>query len=70
MRRAFPPPPPVEAIQQFQAMQREGLALKLLLPFLPEGASLEEARRLYKRLGQQSRTPCTILDAPLGVPRD
>ncbi len=70
MRRAFPPPLPVEALQQFQAMQLDGMGLRLLLPYLPEGASLDDAYRLYKRLGQESRTPCTILDGPLGVRRD
>jgi hypothetical protein len=70
MRRAFPPPQPVEAIQQFQAMQMDGLGVELMLAYLPAGASLGEAYQLYKRLGQESRTPCTILDAPLGIRRD
>jgi hypothetical protein len=69
MRRAFPPPQPTEAIQQFQTMQQDGLALRLLLPYLPTGASLDDAYRLYQRLGQESRTPCTILDGPLGIRR-
>jgi hypothetical protein len=70
MRRAVPPPLPTEALQQFQTMQRDGMGVKLMLPYLPQGASLEDAHRLYKRLGQESRTPCTILDAPLGIRRD
>ena len=70
MRRAFPPPLPTEALQQFQAMQLEGMGLKFMLPYLPEGASMEDAYQLYKRLGQASRTPCSILDAPLGIRRD
>ena len=70
MRRAFPPPLPAEALQQFQTMQLDGMGVKLMLRYLPQGASLEEAYRLYKRLGQASRTPCSILDAPLGIRRD
>jgi hypothetical protein len=70
MRRAFPPPNSDEAIQQFENMQQEALGLKLMLPYLPEGSSLEDAHRLYKRLGQESRTPCRILDLPLGIHRD
>lgn len=70
MRRAVPPPLPTEAIEQFQAMQLDGMGLKFMLPYLPEGASMDDAYHLYKRLGQASRTPCSILDAPLGIRRD
>jgi hypothetical protein len=48
----------------------EGMGVKLMLRYLPPGASMEEACRLYKRLGQASRTPCSILDVPLGIRRD
>ena len=51
MRRAFPPPLPAEALQQFQTMQRDGMGVKLMLRYLPQGASMKDAYRLYKRLG-------------------
>lgn len=69
MRRAFPPPEPTEALRRFELLQREGLGLRCMLPYLPEGASLGDAYKLYKKLGQQSRRACTILDGPLGVKR-
>jgi DNA excision repair protein ERCC-4 len=43
--RAFPPPQPTEAIQQFQVMQMDGMGLRLLLPYLPEGASMDDGSR-------------------------
>lgn len=70
MRRAHPPLESSEALRQFKEMQTSEMGLKFMLPYLPQGASLEEARRLYKRLGQTSRTPCTFLDDQLGVQRD
>lgn len=70
MRRTARPPETAEALRQFLELQQAGLGLKFLLPFLPPGASLEEARRLYRRLGQESRTPCSFLDEQLGVVRD
>jgi hypothetical protein len=69
MRRAFLPPSPPEALDQFLVLQREGSGLRFMLPYLPEGATLEDARCLYQRLQQESRTPCTILDGPLGIRR-
>jgi hypothetical protein len=70
MRRAFPPPLPAEALQQFETMHLEGMGVELMLRYLPQGASMEEAHQLYKRLGQASRAPCTFLDVPLGIRRD
>jgi hypothetical protein len=69
MRRIKPPPGPAEALRQFFAMQKAGMGLKLLLPYLPLGASMEEARVLYRRHGQESRTPCSFLDEELGIRR-
>jgi hypothetical protein len=43
-------------------MAKEATALKALLTFLPPGGTLEEARILYKRLGQQSRRPSRLLN--------
>lgn len=50
-------------------MAKQELALRALLPFLPAGAPLEDARKLYKRLGQQSRKASKILDERYGVRR-
>ncbi len=70
MRRAFLPPSPQEGLARFEALQRDGSGLRFLLAFLPEGASLEEARALHQRLRQESRTPCRLLDGPLGIRRN
>lgn len=70
MRRAFPPPSPQEGLARFEALQRDGSGLRFLMAFLPQGASLEEARALYHRLRQESRTPSRLLDEPLGIRRD
>lgn len=70
MRRAHPPIESAEALRQYKEMQDSEMGLKFMLPYLPPGASMEEARRLYKRLGQASRTPCSFLDDPLEVRRD
>jgi len=70
MRRMSPPPESADALRQFVDLQKAGMGLKFMLPYLPPGASLVEARRLYKRLGQESRTPCSFLDDQLGVQRD
>lgn len=69
MRRQSSPPEPDEALQQFYAMQQAGWGVKFMLSYLPPGASLDEARRLYQRLAQESRTPCSFLDEPLGIRR-
>lgn len=44
-------------------MQAEGLGLRLLLPFLAEGAALGEARALRARMAQTGRPRCSFLDA-------
>lgn len=64
MRRIHPPPNPTEALRQFESMQKAAMGLKLLLPYLPPGASLEEARRLHRKLAQKGRPPCSFLEAP------
>jgi hypothetical protein len=69
MRRLQTPPGPEEGLRQFCLMAKEGLALRALLPFLPPGATLEDARTLYKRLGQQGRRPSKLLDSRYGVQR-
>jgi hypothetical protein len=70
MRRSFSQVQPPEALQQFQLMQEEALGLKLLLPYLPKGAGMEDAKTLHERLSQTSRTPCRFLDERLGIRRD
>lgn len=69
MKRAFPHPEPSLGLQQFQKMQEEALGLKLLLPYLPEGATMDDARALQERLTQLDRKPCSFLDGPLGIKR-
>lgn len=44
--------------------------LRLLLPALPAGSTLEDARRFRKRLKQEARPRCSFLDAALGIVRD
>lgn len=63
MRRLRPPSPPEESIREFERMQAEGLGLRLLLPFLPAGAPLDEARALHARMAQAGRPPCSFMDA-------
>lgn len=70
MQFATPPPTPSEALLLFRAMQKDDLGLKFMLRYLPAGASMEDARRLYERLAQESRTPCRFLDVPLEIRRD
>lgn len=62
MRRRQTPPGPEEGLRLFCLMAKEGLALRAFFPFLPPGATLEDALQLFKRLGQQSRKASKILD--------
>lgn len=70
MRRRQTPPCPEEELRLFLLMAKDGFALRALLPYLPPGATLRDAHRLYKRLGQQSRKPSKLLDERYGVRRD
>ena len=47
-------------------MMRDALGLRLLLAKLPAGASLDDARRLRKRILQRGRRPSRVLDAAYG----
>ena len=69
MRRWRTPPGPEEGLRLFCLMAKDAIALRALLPFLPSGATLEDARILYKRLGQQSRRASKLLDERYGVQR-
>lgn len=51
-------------------MLRAKEGLRMLLPHLPAGASMDDARRLYERLNQVDRRPCSFLDRDLGIRRD
>ncbi|MHB1846276.1 MAG: hypothetical protein ACYCWW_15745 [Deltaproteobacteria bacterium] len=69
MRRRSPPPSIEESLRQFEAMLRSKEGLLRLLAQLPPGSTLEDARRLHEKVKQQSRTPCSFLDGPLGIRR-
>ena len=69
MRRRQTPPGPEEGLRQFCLMAKEGVALRALLPFLPPGATLEDALKPYKYLGHQTRKSSKILDTRYGVRR-
>lgn len=49
---------------------RDGLGLRMLLAKMPHGASLDDARRLRKRILQRGRRPSRILEAAYGADRD
>lgn len=61
MRRLRPPSPPEESIREFERMQAEGLGLRLLLPFLPAGAALGDARAFHARMAQAGRPHCSFM---------
>lgn len=63
MRRLRPPSSPEDSIREFERMQAEGLGLRLLLPFLPVGAPLGEARALHARMARTGRPHCSFMDA-------
>lgn len=50
-------------------MLKDGFGLRALLQDPPPGSNLEDARRLYKRLSQQSRKPSKLMDERYGVSR-
>lgn len=70
MQRRQTPPCPEEGLRLFLLMAKDGFALRTLLQYFPPGATLGDARCLYKRLGQQSRKPSKLLDERYGVRRD
>ncbi len=70
MRRSFPVPSFEKSIADFEAMLRGQEGLRMLLPHLHPGATMEDARRLYERLNQVDRRPCSFLDQDLGIQRD
>ena len=54
MRRHRPAPTPEEALRTCEAMLRSGEGLRILLPLLPPGSTLEDARR-FRELKKQSQ---------------
>lgn len=75
MRHAFAaePEPTIDvdaARERMWAFLRDQTALKLMLLGMPPGSTLEDARRLHRKLKQADRTPCSFLDRELGIERD
>lgn len=56
-----------EALEAVERMMQDGLGLRLLLGRLPAGASLDDARRLRKRILQRGRRPSRVLDPAAGT---
>lgn len=54
MRRDRPAPTPDEALADCEKLLRNGDGLRILLPLLPPGSTLEDARR-YRELKKQSQ---------------
>ncbi len=65
MRRDRPPLSPAEALQACEAMLRADEALRLLLPLLPPGSTLDAARRFRERQKQAGRRPSACMQALL-----
>jgi hypothetical protein len=68
MRRDDPAPSPQEALQACEDMLRSEEGLRLMLPLLPAGSTLEDARRFHLRQKQagRRRSGCMLafLDGP------
>lgn len=57
--------PAAEALRACEAMLRAQEGLKLLLPQLPPGSTLEDARRFRERLLQSQRRPSGCMQSLL-----
>jgi hypothetical protein len=57
------------SFDRFEQMLRSAFGLKLLLASLPAEATLEDARKLHRKLKQAGRTRCSFLDRELGIQR-
>jgi hypothetical protein len=68
MRRDRPHPSPAEALQACEAMLRDDLGLRLFLPLLPPGSTVEDARRFRERQKQVGRRPSACMRALLEIP--
>jgi len=72
MRRTGPPPSdlaPEQALARVARLMAESTGLRLLLARLPEGATLEDARRMHERILQRGRHRSRVLDEALGIER-
>ena len=63
MRRGQTPPSPSQALAACEEMLGSGEGLSLLLPLLPEGSTLEDARRFRERQKQAGRRPSACMRA-------
>ena len=72
MRRAGSSPAdlaPERALGRVARLMEDGTGLQLLLARLPEGATLEDARRMHERILQCGRRRSRVLDEALGIER-
>ena len=56
-----------ERLAELARLMHEALGLRLLLPRLPAGATLADARRLRERILQRDRRPSAVLDHEPGT---
>jgi hypothetical protein len=68
MQRRFPTEPE-QAVETFRRLLVAQEGLEALRRQLPPGATLADARRLHRRLRQESRKPSALLDGELGIVR-
>ena len=61
---------PEQSLATMWRLMRDGQGLKWLRMQMPEGATLEDALRLRRKLAQLRRTPSPVLDEELGIERD
>ena len=59
---------PRQALEAVERMMQDGLGLRLLLGKLPDGATLDDAHALRRRILQRGRRPSRVL-APEGGAR-
>jgi hypothetical protein len=57
------------ALARVAELMEGGLGLRLLLPHLPPGATLADARTLREHILQRGRQPSRLLDEGLGIER-
>lgn len=66
MRRNHPASSPEEALEACETMLRQGDGLRILLPLLPPGSTLEDAQRFRELKMQAQRRPSVCISALLG----
>ena len=67
MRRSRPAATPEEALKACEAMLRSSDGLRILLPLLPPGSTLEDARRYREQKKQSQRRYSGCMRALLGM---